>query len=545
MNRVTLENGKRGRVWCFDSAPDIRMRLRRLFASAKAAGQLIRIDDTPANAEDVEWILHRYPHDIDRHVWQYLTAQAEIAKSRRLVSENAMAAEHTQPPGLALPLRQYQLQAVEIAFQNRGLLCGDDLGLGKTAVGIGLLAMPGTLPAVVVTPTHLTNQWVEQLARFLPGLKSYVIKKTNPEKETVPKHHVTVIPYSRLAGWRDHLPRATVIFDEVHALRHTGTNKWNAAKQVADAATWRLGLSATPVFNYGDEIHSIMDCLTPGHLGTYGEFTTEWCTWNGRHNVVNDPVALGAHLRQSGNMVRRTREEVGRELPDLLRVQVPIEYDANVIAVLKSKALNLAATVLHGTFVEKGKAARQLDLMLRQATGIAKAPFAAEFVADLVGNGRQVVVGAWHREVYAVLESILEEKGITSVKYTGSESPAAKQRAKDSFVGGHAQVFLISLRSGEGLDGLQGMSNTVVIAELDWSPQAINQLIGRVHRDGQQEQCTAFYLTIDNGSDPVVAGVLGLKGAQADGIVDMKEETVRPADEAGRAAMLAASILQK
>ena len=37
-----------------------------------------------------------------------------------------------------------------------------------------------------------------------------------------------------------------------------------------------------------------------------------------------------------------------------------------------------------------------------------------------------MVVGAWHREVYSVLESILDEKGITSVKDTGSESPAAK-----------------------------------------------------------------------------------------------------------------------
>ena len=40
------------------------------------------------------------------------------------------------------------------------------------------------------------------------------------------------------------------------------------------------------------------------------------------------------------------------------------------------------------------------------------------------------------------------------------------------------------------------------------------------NRDGQTERCTAYYLVADEGSDPVIADVLGIKDAQATGIVD-------------------------
>jgi hypothetical protein len=78
----------------------------------------------------------------------------------------------------------------------------------------------------------------------------------------------------------------------------------------------------------------------------------------------------------------------------------------------------------------------------------------------------------------------------------------------------------MSLRSGAGLDGLQEVCNTVVFGELDWSPKVMDQLAGRVHRDGQGNNVTAFYLVTDDGSDPIVATILGIKDAQATAITD-------------------------
>lgn len=89
---------------------------------------------------------------------------------------------------------------------------------------------------------------------------------------------------------------------------------------------------------------------------------------------------------------------------------------------------------------------------------------------------------------------------------------------------GESKVMIISLRSGAGMNGLQHVCKMVVIGELDWSPEIMNQLISRVNRDRdditEQEQVTVFYLTCDNGSDPPIMDILGLKSSQANGIIN-------------------------
>ncbi len=75
--------------------------------------------------------------------------------------------------------------------------------------------------------------------------------------------------------------------------------------------------------------------------------------------------------------------------------------------------------------------------------------------------------------------------------------------------------MIISLRSGVGLDGLQHRCCTVVIGELDWSPQVHEQIVGRLERPGQTQQVQAIYLHANGGSDPLIIDMLGLKASQA------------------------------
>ncbi|MGV3617929.1 MAG: hypothetical protein ACO1SV_21600 [Fimbriimonas sp.] len=105
--------------------------------------------------------------------------------------------------------------------------------------------------------------------------------------------------------------------------------------------------------------------------------------------------------------------------------------------------------------------------------------------------------------------------------YTGTESPAQKVGSVRRFTEGHSKVFICSLRSGAGLDGLQHACSTVVFGELDWSPQVMDQVVGRLDREGQQKPVTAYFLTIDDGADPFMLEVLGSKQSQSDGILGM------------------------
>lgn len=130
--------------------------------------------------------------------------------------------------------------------------------------------------------------------------------------------------------------------------------------------------------------------------------------------------------------------------------------------------------------------------------------------------------------------------------YTGTESPNQKDEARRRFVEGETPVLIMSLRSGAGLDGLQHHARTVVFGELDWSPGVHDQCAGRLHRDGQSEPVVAYYLLAEDGSDPVVAEVLGVKAAQAKGIRDPNAPLVQALGHDGQhAKRLAEAYLRR
>lgn len=123
-----------------------------------------------------------------------------------------------------------------------------------------------------------------------------------------------------------------------------------------------------------------------------------------------------------------------------------------------------------------------------------------------------------------------DTKLFNPVMYTGSESPREKQRSKEAFVSGASRVMLMSLRAGAGLDGLQQVCSTAVFGELDWSPGVHEQCIGRLHRDQQDQPVMAYFLIAEEGSDPIISDVLGVKREQIEGVRNPGENLVERRD---------------
>lgn len=70
------------------------------------------------------------------------------------------------------------------------------------------------------------------------------------------------------------------------------------------------------------------------------------------------------------------------------------------------------------------------------------------------------------------------------------------------------------------------------------------QGIGRVARDGQTEPVTVYDLLSDQGSDPTIADVLGIKTAQSEGMRDPNAELVEKLEvDTDRIKKLAAAYL--
>lgn len=521
-----------GSHWEIACEPQVRTRLKRVFPRIdQVAGDTVMLSCTPEHCRDLAWFVTRYPLHIEHN--DRVLLERGVAEHIDTETRLADLLEARRPPAaveLAEPARDYQLLAADACEIRKGLLLADEVGVGKTVAGIVPMANGKNLPALFVCETHLTRQMERAINRFLPDLATHRIRKGTPyelmrdrpalglSRKKLPD--VFIISYHMLRGWADQLGELIryCVFDECQRLRRPRSQIYLACKHVAGKARMNMGLSATPIYNYGGEFFWVIDCLLPGVLGSRTEFVREWC---GDGERIGATEEFGSYLRREGIMLRRTRRDVGRELARVQRIVHTVDYDPKALQAMEGDAVKLARIILSHNERFKGehmRAAGELDIMLRQATGIAKAPFVAEFVRLLIESGETVLVFGWHREVYRIWNEKLWE--YRPIMFTGSESPAQKAAAERAFVSGSSRVMFMSLRSGAGVDGLQQACRTVVFGEIDWSPGVHDQCIGRVDRDGQQDPVVAYFLLSDDGADPIMAEVNGIKLEQREGVTD-------------------------
>ncbi len=529
----------KGRAWKIGAEPHVIIRIKRVFPriSTMEFGE-VTIAHSGEVAQDLHWFITRYPMKMTEKDRSFLRRQGKAHKTEIATLEELVGGVY-QPRKfkLAVPARHYQRLGADLYLRKGSLLLADDLGLGKTVTAIASFMDKRTLPAVVVSLAGtMPAQWERMINRFAPDLFTHVIEKRDPYR--LPKRDgrtpdVLIITYYKLPSWQQILAAygSSVVFDECQELRRTGSCKYDAAREVARHVQFRFGLSATPIYNYGGEIFNVLDVLSEGILGPRDEFTREWCSDNGRHSTLRSPKAFGSWMADNHVMLRRTRRDVGAELPPLTRIPHFVDYDIDALDKVQDKASELARIILDRDRAElyRGErmhAAEELSNTLRQATGIAKARHVAEFLRLLLESGERVLVYAWHRAVYDILGERLKE--YHPVFYTGHESVAQKTTSLNAFMNRRANLLFMSLRAGAGIDGLQEVCRTVVFAELDWSSGVHEQDIGRIFRDGQKDPVSAYFVVSEGGSDPIVAERLGLKQEQVDGIRDPKGTNEMP-----------------
>ncbi len=514
-----------------NAEPHVCIKLKAIFTQIPTGGsQPFFFNNLPETCHELLWFTERYPLSIKKDDLIKLQSSKKVHIDKINELESIMLPSY-KPRKVKLKKpykgRKYQLQFLDIFMKCMRMLNADEVGLGKTFEGILVMLKPETLPCLVTVQTHLPLQWKEKIEQFT-DLKIHIIKGTKPYD--LPKADVYITKYSLLAGWVNVFEQGifnSAIFDEIQELRHNDTGKYNSAQTLCRNVDYVLGLTASPIYNYAIEIYNIMDAIKEGCLGNRNDFMREWLQGYGSKKC-KDPQALGAYLRENFLMIRRDRKEVGRELPPRNVIVQTVPYDQEEVEKADEIARKLAMKVMHGSFTERGQASRELDMLARQSTGIAKARGVADYVKILLDNNIPVILSGWHRDVYTIWLEQLKE--YNPVMYTGSEIPSQKEKSKNAFINGETNLFIISLRSGIGIEGLQKRRPFVVHGELDWSPQIHNQVAGRADREDEDQQMqdtidtkegvTEIFLITDAGSDPLIVELLGLKKSQSHGIMN-------------------------
>ena len=535
----TLSYNRRSRCWVVKGDPSVTEMCKRLFpGSAGSRRGEARFPAHRRTAGELCWLMMRFPLTVkmaDLPLWDKAVADAR-AYAVRQEQAARMPSRMTPPEGsFTGELMAFQQEGLAFLLQHDRCLLADEMGLGKTVQALSWLASTGLFPALVIPPAHLTRNWQEETARFLridgAPPRVHVIRGLKPYD--LPEADVYVMHYLLLRGWKETLPTLpfrAVIFDEIQELRHTGTEKYSAASLLSESCEHVIGLSGTPIYNKGGEIWNVINILDYHFLGDWESFSREWCYGYGNAVVVK-PDLLGAYLKREGLMLRRTKQEVLKELPPKRRLVQELDWNDKVYARLMEPILpELLRWRSDGTLTASARAMleEQISQRARQATGVAKAPYVCQFVRALLEGGEKVLLFAHHHEVMDIYKKELHAFAPGFI--TGRETSAMKDRAVERFMTGKTDLVCISLRAASGLN-LQ-RATCVVFGELDWSPAVHSQAEDRAHRIGQEDSLLCYYLVSPQGSDAAMQEALGLKVSQFVGLMGDTPVSAREAADA-------------
>ena len=380
---------------------DLRTRLDEILGLGERSGRALRIH--PLAAPLVADLLGSSRVEADPG-WQ-----AQVARFA------ASGAEAAVPSTLRGELRPYQLDGFRwlerLGRWGAGGCLADDMGLGKTIQAIALLlhrAPEG--PALVVAPTSVVPNWVDEVQRFAPTLRvrTFAGPARAKDLEGLGPFDVLVTSYSLLQLDIDALAKielATVVLDEAQIIKNAETKRARAAGRLR--ARLRVATTGTPIENRLDDLHSIFSFLNPGLLGTPQGFQARFARPIERER---DPRARSLLRRLIAPFVlRRSKTQVLPELPARTEVtlRVPLEVEEMALyEVIREEALaQLARDVPGGRSKGPGRIQILAAIMrLRQAASNArlvlpeaKAPSAklaalGELLDDLLPNQHKLLV---------------------------------------------------------------------------------------------------------------------------------------------------------
>ena len=470
---------------------------------------------------DLNWLMLRYPLVLkpqDEERWAAALEESRAYVLRRDAARRLPERVTPSPDVFEGTLTPFQKEGLAFLLRTDRCLLADEMGLGKTVQALAMLAQAHAYPAMVIAPAHLLRNWESEIARFVRKADGsladvHIVKGLKPYE--LPPADIYLMHYLLLRGWKEalrDLPIPCVVMDEIQELRHSGTEKYSAASLLAENAERVVGLSGTPIYNRGAEIWNVINILDFHFLGDYESFTREWCYGYG-NQIVAKPELLGEHLRAEGILLRRTKQDVLTELPPKRRLVMTIDSDDGIYRRQMLPVLNKIDQIRMEPDMPAARRsvmALEVEQGERQATGLAKAPYVAQFVRALLEGGEKVLLFAHHHQVMDVYRQ--ELTSFSPGFITGRETTLQKERSVERFMTGHTDLCCISLRAASGLN-LQ-RATCVVFGELDWSPAVHSQAEDRAHRMGQTDSILCYYLVSKGGSDQDVQDALGLKVSQ-------------------------------
>ena len=405
-------------------------------------------------------------------------------------------------------LRDYQKKGIQwlqmLHHYGFGGILADDMGLGKTLQAIAFLSsqMHEKSRVLILAPSGLIYNWADEFQKFAPNLDVAVVHGLKPYREAIlaEKHQVYVTSYATFRQdseiYQD-LSFDFLFLDEAQVMKNAQTKIAKTLRKFVVPSVFAL--SGTPIENNLGELWSIFQIVLPGLLPAKKDFTKL-------------PAERVAQFIKPFVM-RRKKEEVLTELPDLIEVVYKNELEDQQKAIYLAQLQQMQERIEHVTAAEFQRnrveilaglmRLRQIcdtpDLFMEDYKGDSgKLDSLRDLLSQIAEGNHRVLIFSQFRGMLDRIEKELPQLGLTSFKITGSTPSQERQEMTKAFNQGERDVFLISLKAGGVGLNLTG-ADTVILVDLWWNPAVESQAIGRAHRMGQ-DQAVEVYRLVTRGT---------------------------------------------
>lgn len=477
--------------------------------------------------------------------------------------------------GIALR-RHQRIGAAWLYYRHRGLLA-DSVGLGKTgqvAAVIAIAKQAGEIGldgrVVVVCRAAAVRQWAAELRRMLPRLAVITGDGTPDERlraylgvwEVLVISERTLAPAGR-AGQRGYrpgdverltgVPLSMVVYDDIDAMRNGGTKTAYAVKRLANRAARVYGVHGTPLQKRLVELYNFLEPVGGREaFGTQNAFKQRYVSRSKKILYVRDKrdptgrrkrrVILWLDTGVKENALPEFRRLIApmilrRTVGDLDDVTLPAvqpnevwldllpdqqsrmdELKTGTLRRLRDRGTEITHVEAAAAFVR----ARQINSGLAALDDGNDVSVKLDWTMDMLTGdlaSDKVVVFVFFKPNIAALSARLEAQGIGHVLMWSSETDKAERAERiRRFWDDPACRVLVGSPTIEASLNLQVAGHMIAVDQI-WNPQRMNQLLGRVQRQGSRHAMVVFHQLLIRGTlDEDFIATMEREQAMADGV---------------------------
>jgi superfamily II DNA or RNA helicase len=406
-----------------------------------------------------------------------------------------------------IELYEAQKEGVQFLYGRHSAILGDSTGVGKTiqiiaAADQRMQRSGGNTLIITLKSTQL--QWKREIMKLLGKAEVNRISfdPASPDKWTVVYYDQFSSKTNREANTEAlKLGNFTVLaLDELHKVKHASSARSQQIAQLSRQIPFVWGATATISANKPFDVYNQLKMINHplGQLSETsfrrdfaGQQRNRW-GWEdiSEEAVENAAMNLNKWLNRSGVYIKRTKQDVREDMPNILVKDLPV--DINTDEYYKEMSDKLA------NYADPSLAISQL-IAARFALANAKVPLTVDKVSSMIEGGNKVIIFTTFKESGQMLAekvgAIAEKLGYSVGTYLGDDSQVQRNAAKDKFTNDPKNIALImSIKvGGTGVD-FPNVANEMVINDFDWTPEQATQSEGRAYRINTEQDVNVTYV---------------------------------------------------